>query len=122
MSLSVEQIEAAAEDLFAAEATGKQTGLLSLRFAGMTMDDAYAVQDALVRHKLAAGRTIIGWKIGLTSKASVPAAYFMVKPTRSRPESPQPGSLPVVTPQPQNPEPLPASRTARTTIVNSQPP
>ncbi len=69
MSLSAEQIEEAAEDLFNAEATGKQTGLLSLRFAGMTMDDAYAVQDALVQRKIAAGRTIIGWKIGLTSKA-----------------------------------------------------
>lgn len=69
MSLSAEQIGAAAEDLFAAEATGQQTGLLSLRFAGMTMDDAYAVQDALVQRKLAAGRTIVGWKIGLTSKA-----------------------------------------------------
>ena len=69
MSLSADQIEAAAEDLFTAEARGQQTGLLSLRFAGMTMDDAYAVQDALVQRKLAAGRTIIGWKIGLTSKA-----------------------------------------------------
>ena len=69
MSLTAEQIEAAAEDLFAAEATGRQTGLLSLRFAGMTMDDAYAVQDALVQRKLTAGRTIVGWKIGLTSKA-----------------------------------------------------
>jgi 2-oxo-hept-3-ene-1,7-dioate hydratase len=35
----------------------------------MTMDDAYAVQAALVRRKLEAGRKVIGWKIGLTSKA-----------------------------------------------------
>jgi len=35
----------------------------------MDMDDAYAVQSALVDKKLAAGRKKIGWKIGLTSKA-----------------------------------------------------
>ena len=35
----------------------------------MSMDDAYAIQDALVQQKLAAGENIIGWKIGLTSKA-----------------------------------------------------
>ena len=33
------------------------------------MDDAYAIQDALCARKLAAGRRVIGWKIGLTSKA-----------------------------------------------------
>ena len=36
---------------------------------GMDMDDAYAVQADFVRRKLAAGGTIRGWKIGLTSKA-----------------------------------------------------
>ena len=35
----------------------------------MTMDDAYAVQSALMAAKLAEGRRVIGWKIGLTSKA-----------------------------------------------------
>ncbi|TAJ74207.1 MAG: 2-oxo-hepta-3-ene-1,7-dioic acid hydratase [Sphingobium sp.] len=59
----------AARDLFEAERNCKQIGLLSLRFPGMDMADAYAVQSALVEHKLAAGRSIIGWKIGLTSKA-----------------------------------------------------
>jgi 2-oxo-hept-3-ene-1,7-dioate hydratase len=33
------------------------------------MDDAYAVQSAWVKKKAASGRKIIGWKIGLTSKA-----------------------------------------------------
>ncbi|MCY1238997.1 2-oxo-hept-4-ene-1,7-dioate hydratase [compost metagenome] len=33
------------------------------------MDDAYAVQAAWIRQKIAAGRRVIGWKIGLTSKA-----------------------------------------------------
>ncbi|MCA0202732.1 MAG: 2-oxo-hepta-3-ene-1,7-dioic acid hydratase [Proteobacteria bacterium] len=61
--------EAAAEALFQAEATGRQIGLLSLAHPGMTLDDAYAVQAALVQRKKAAGRRVIGWKIGLTSRA-----------------------------------------------------
>ncbi|MEM1299514.1 MAG: 2-oxo-hept-4-ene-1,7-dioate hydratase [Pseudomonadota bacterium] len=63
-----EQAKAAA-DLLQAEASGQQIGLISLRHPGMTMDDAYAVQKAILEQKLAAGRRVIGWKIGLTSKA-----------------------------------------------------
>ncbi len=54
---------------YEAELTRQQIGLLSLRYPGMDMDDAYAVQSALVDLKQAAGRKVIGWKIGLTSKA-----------------------------------------------------
>jgi len=63
------QAAAAAEALFQAEETGQQIGLLSLAYPGMTMDDAYRVQAALVARKIAAGRRRIGWKIGLTSRA-----------------------------------------------------
>jgi len=59
----------AAAALDEAERTRKQIGLLSLRYPGMTMDDAYAVQGAWTAKKLADGRRIIGRKIGLTSKA-----------------------------------------------------
>ncbi|MDX1743750.1 MAG: 2-oxo-hepta-3-ene-1,7-dioic acid hydratase [Ruegeria sp.] len=59
----------AAADLLRAERTGKQIGLLTLRYPDMGMDDAYAVQSAIYRQKLAEGRKVIGWKIGLTSKA-----------------------------------------------------
>lgn len=61
--------ERAAADLFQAEAEGRQIGLLSLQYFNMTMDDAYAVQRGLHNLKLDAGRRVIGWKIGLTSKA-----------------------------------------------------
>lgn len=67
--LSAAEVEAAAADLLAAEAAHRQIGLLSLRHPGMTLDDAYAIQSAQITQKLAAGRKIIGWKIGLTSKA-----------------------------------------------------
>ncbi|MCV2870312.1 2-oxo-hepta-3-ene-1,7-dioic acid hydratase [Defluviimonas sp. WL0002] len=59
----------AAADLLAAETTGKQIRLLTLRHPEMTMDDAYEVQNAIRHSKLAQGRKTIGWKIGLTSKA-----------------------------------------------------
>jgi 2-oxo-hept-3-ene-1,7-dioate hydratase len=59
----------AAEALWRAEQTGQQIGLLSLKYPGMTMDDAYAVQAALIARRKAVGRQVIGWKIGLTSKA-----------------------------------------------------
>lgn len=63
------EVENAAEALFRAETTGTQIGLLSRTHPGMTLDDAYAVQAALVARKLAWGRRVIGWKIGLTSRA-----------------------------------------------------
>jgi 2-oxo-hept-3-ene-1,7-dioate hydratase len=59
----------AAADLLQAEATGQQIGLLTKRHPEMGMDDAYGVQNAIYRAKLAAGQKVIGWKIGLTSKA-----------------------------------------------------
>ena len=59
----------AAADLLEAEANRQQIGLLTLRNPDMTMDDAYEVQNAIYRAKLAEGRKVIGWKIGLTSKA-----------------------------------------------------
>ncbi|WP_299729419.1 2-oxo-hept-4-ene-1,7-dioate hydratase [uncultured Tateyamaria sp.] len=59
----------AAADLLAAEARGQQIGLLSQRFPDMGMDDAYAIQNAIYAQKLDQGRHVIGWKIGLTSKA-----------------------------------------------------
>ena len=69
MSLSDAEIELAAQDLLRAEQTGKQIGLLSLRHPDLCMDDAYAIQAALIDAKRAAGRNVVGWKIGLTSKA-----------------------------------------------------
>ena len=59
----------AADDLLKAEETGQQIGLLTKRHPEMGLDDAYQVQKAIYRAKLAQGRRVIGWKIGLTSKA-----------------------------------------------------
>ncbi len=67
--MTPDDIKTAAEALFQAEKAGRQIGLFSLRHAEMTLDDAYAVQAALVALKRAAGGRGIGWKIGLTSRA-----------------------------------------------------
>jgi len=67
--MTPEQIQTAADALFTAEKSRQQTGLISLDHPDMTMDDAYAIQSALVEKKLAAGDKQRGWKIGLTSKA-----------------------------------------------------
>ena len=67
--MTPDQHNEAAARLLTAEETGQQCGLLSLAYPGMTLEDAYAVQKALVAQKLAKGRRKIGWKIGLTSRA-----------------------------------------------------
>ena len=67
--LSIDQIEQAATRLDEAERTQRQIRMLSLEHPSMTIDDAYAIQGAWVAKKLAAGRRIIGHKIGLTSRA-----------------------------------------------------
>ncbi len=67
--MTPEEQARAARDLLEAEASGRQIGLLSLRHPGMGLNDAYAVQTAILQAKRAAGRRVIGWKIGLTSKA-----------------------------------------------------
>ena len=69
MAWTNDQTAAAAADLLEAERTGVQCGLMSLRRPGLDLDGAYRIQDAVVAGKLAAGRTQIGWKIGLTSRA-----------------------------------------------------
>ncbi|MCI4665109.1 MAG: 2-oxo-hepta-3-ene-1,7-dioic acid hydratase [Neomegalonema sp.] len=67
--LSAAEVDAAAIALLEAEARREQIGLLSEAHPAITLDDAYAIQKAQMAQKLAAGREIVGWKIGLTSKA-----------------------------------------------------
>ncbi|MEC7372337.1 MAG: 2-oxo-hepta-3-ene-1,7-dioate hydratase, partial [Pseudomonadota bacterium] len=67
--MNEDQVSAAGAALFAAERDRSQTRLISAAHPGMDMDDAYAVQADFVARKLAAGGSIRGWKIGLTSKA-----------------------------------------------------
>ena len=67
--MTPDQISNAARVLFEAERTGVQCGLLSLSYPEITLEEAYAVQAELVALKKDAGAKVIGWKIGLTSRA-----------------------------------------------------
>ncbi|WP_299044017.1 2-oxo-hept-4-ene-1,7-dioate hydratase [uncultured Tateyamaria sp.] len=67
--MRAEDHKAAAHALLDAERSGRQIGLLSVAHPDITMDDAYAIQDQFVAAKVAVGDPVIGWKIGLTSRA-----------------------------------------------------
>ena len=67
--MTPEQIIAAGNSLYQAEQSLVQRKLLSAEYPDASMDDAYAIQRAFVDRKLAEGRKVIGWKIGLTSRA-----------------------------------------------------
>lgn len=58
-----------ASELMQAEETGQQIGLLSVAYPEISMADAYAIQTETLRLKQRQGRSVTGWKIGLTSKA-----------------------------------------------------
>src|SRR6185295_18652316 len=62
-------IDELARRLDQAEKTRTQIRQFSPEFPGITIDDAYAIQQAWVALKVAGGRTIKGHKIGLTSQA-----------------------------------------------------
>ena len=59
----------AAQLLINAEAERKPILQLSKTWPDITIDDAYAIQNEVVKHKVASGAKVIGHKIGLTSKA-----------------------------------------------------
>ena len=69
MALAPDDIARAAQRLHQAEKSRVQILQLSLDHPAITIDDAYAIQKALIEIKLGEGRTIKGHKIGLTSKA-----------------------------------------------------
>jgi 2-oxo-hept-3-ene-1,7-dioate hydratase len=67
--LSEQEVESAADMLDRAERERVQVRPTSALFPGMTMADAYRVQHTWMQRKIAAGRRLIGRKIGLTSRA-----------------------------------------------------
>lgn len=67
--MTPEQHKTAATALIKAERTGQQIGLLSVAWPDIDMDDAYAIQAQVVAAKVGAGDPVVGWKIGLTSRA-----------------------------------------------------
>ena len=69
MSLTDTQRDAFAQALFDADQSQSQIPIISQDHPDLDLEDAYAIQSALVQRFVQAGRVIKGWKIGLTSKA-----------------------------------------------------
>lgn len=67
--MTPDQHSQAAQALRDAARTGRFIAPLREQYAGMTADDAYAVQRINTEQRLAEGRRIVGCKIGLTAKA-----------------------------------------------------
>jgi 2-oxo-hept-3-ene-1,7-dioate hydratase len=59
----------AADILLTAEKERKQAVQLSKTWPGITIEDAYAISTVVANRKIAAGKKLIGHKVGLTSKA-----------------------------------------------------
>jgi 2-keto-4-pentenoate hydratase len=66
----VADLESIAADLAAAYQAGQPTlAPLTSTYDGLTVDDAYAIQQLQISSRLAGGASIIGYKVGLTSAA-----------------------------------------------------
>lgn len=67
--LSEVERKEAVETLLEADRTKTPCVQLSTRFPHITIDDSYAISNAIAQQRIAAGARMIGHKIGLTSKA-----------------------------------------------------
>lgn len=70
-TLSDDIIEELADYLEGCELDAREATKITDRFPGMDFDDAYAIQYAIRRRKLARGGRLAGLKVGLTSRAKM---------------------------------------------------
>ncbi|GAA1785038.1 MULTISPECIES: 2-oxo-hept-4-ene-1,7-dioate hydratase [Leucobacter] len=66
--LTPEEIETIADELVRADRERTIVPKLTTRYPGMTIEDSYAIQKIWTDRRIAAGRRLVGHKIGLTSK------------------------------------------------------
>ena len=71
MALDKQTIAGLAEHLETCELQARDTPKITDEHPGMDWDDAYAIQDEILRRKLARGARLIGLKAGLTSHAKM---------------------------------------------------
>lgn len=62
-------IEALGDELHAAFVARKPVAPLSGRGHGLTIEDAYRIQERMLSHRMRAGERVVGKKVGATSKA-----------------------------------------------------
>ncbi|WP_031404578.1 2-oxopent-4-enoate hydratase [Thiomonas sp. FB-Cd] len=67
--MSPQQIISLGDELYAALCACSTIEPLTSRFADITIDDAYHVQQRMLERRQQAGETVVGKKIGVTSKA-----------------------------------------------------
>ena len=67
--MSPEKIERYGDELYAAFLARRTVAPLLEREPAMTVEDAYRIQERMVSRRVRAGETIVGKKIGVTSKA-----------------------------------------------------
>jgi len=63
------QIKQLGEELYQALVNAQTVAPLTARYPDITVNDAYAIQQCLMKRRLAAGEKVIGKKIGVTSQA-----------------------------------------------------
>lgn len=68
-SLTAEQLDGLSRRLHDAQRTRTPTGRLTDDHPGLTLEEAYRVQAGLVRRRLDEGETLVGAKLGFTSRA-----------------------------------------------------
>ena len=73
------------DELYRAFVERRTVEPLRLREPDITLDDAYRIQLRMVERRLAAGETIVGKKIGVTSKVARGLAGQHPRTTRHRP-------------------------------------
>ena len=71
MALDKNTIAGLAEHLETCQLQARDTTKITDEHPGMDWDDAYAVQDEILRRKLARGARVVGYKAGLTSHAKM---------------------------------------------------
>jgi len=67
--IAVTDLDSCAAELLACEQQRRDRDPVTQEWAGLDQATAYAVQDEVLRRKLAAGEQLIGVKLGLTSRA-----------------------------------------------------
>jgi 2-keto-4-pentenoate hydratase len=81
---------AVASVLYRARQAGSTLAELPSAELGLSLDDAYRVQDRMTAPRLAAGESVVGWKLGYTSAAGV--AWLAEQPA-ARGQGLEPGDL-----------------------------
>ncbi|GEO25213.1 2-keto-4-pentenoate hydratase [Alicyclobacillus acidoterrestris] len=62
-------LRAIADEIYQHQMTARELDKITLRYDGLTVDDAYAIQQLTIQKYTNQGDRLIGWKMGLTSKA-----------------------------------------------------